>query len=172
MGLTPLDGVPMGSRCGRLDPGVVLYLQQARGMSADAVADLLYHDSGLLGVSGISADMRVLLASPAPQAAEAVDLFVHGVSRELGAMAAALGGLDALVFTGGIGEHAAAIRQRICEAAGWLGIACDARANAAAAACISPSSSRSSAWIIATDEDRMIYRHAIDLLLPPDAEGD
>ena len=107
MGFTALDGLPMSRRCGNLDPGVVLYLMQEKGMSADAVSDLLYHSSGLLGVSGLSDDMRTLLASDRPHAADAVDLFVYRIGRELGSLVAALGGLDALVFTAGIGEHAA-----------------------------------------------------------------
>ncbi|MDI5892080.1 acetate/propionate family kinase [Halomonas rhizosphaerae] len=130
MGFTALDGMMMGSRCGRLDPGVVLYLQQQRGMSVAEVERLLYRESGLLGVSGISADMRDLLASPSPHAEEAVALFVDRLLEEIGASVALLGGLDALVFTGGIGEHAAEIRARTLNALGWLGIHLDAPANA------------------------------------------
>lgn len=130
MGFTALDGMMMGSRCGRLDPGVVLYLQQQRGMSVAEVERMLYHDSGLLGVSGISADMRDLLASPSPRAEEAVALFIDRLLGEIGALVALLGGLDALVFTGGIGEHAAEIRARTLHAMAWLGIRLDPPANA------------------------------------------
>ena len=131
MGFTALDGLPMGQRCGNLDPGVVLYLMEEKGMTAQAISDLLYHASGLLGVSGISNDMRTLLASADPHAKEAVDLFVYRICRELGSLAAALGGLDALVFTAGIGEHATEIRRRVCEQAAWLGFEIDQGANAA-----------------------------------------
>ena len=164
MGLTPLDGLPMATRCGAIDPGAVLYLMQEQGRDAGQVADLLYHDSGLLGVSGISADMQTLLASDAAPAAEAVDLFVYRIGRELGALAAALGGIDALVFTGGIGEHAAAIRQRVCDNARWLGIRLDSAANAAHGPRLSCADSAVSAWAIATDEDEMIMRHSRTLL--------
>src|SRR6185369_16777548 len=122
MGFTALDGLPMGTRCGALDPGVMLYLMDQRGMDARAIEDLVYKRSGLLGVSGVSSDMRELLASPEPRAALAIDLFVYRIARELGALAAALGGLDAIVFTGGIGEHAAPVRAAVCRRAGWLGL--------------------------------------------------
>jgi len=159
MGFTALDGLPMGSRCGNLDPGVVLYLIQEKGMAPQAVSDLLYHSSGLLGVSGVSDDMRTLLASGDPLAANAVDLFVYRIGRELGSLAAGLGGLDALVFTAGIGEHAPEIRRRVCEQAGWLGIDLDGAANTADAARITMAGSRTSAWVIPTNEDLMIARH-------------
>lgn len=159
MGFSTLDGLPMGSRCGDLDPGVVLYLMQEKGMTPQAVSDLLYRSSGLLGVSGISDDMRILLASVDPLAAFAIDLFIYRTSRELGSLAAALGGLDALVFTAGIGEHAPEIRHRVCEQAGWLGVQLDGAANAAGAALITTSGSRTSAWVIPTNEDLMIARH-------------
>lgn len=164
MSLTPLDGLVMGTRCGSLDPGVVLYLLQEKGLSAAAVSDLLYHDSGLLGVSGVSADMAALLASADPHAAEAVDLFVYRIVREIGALAAVLGGIDALVVTGGIGQHAAPIRRRVCEAMAWLGLAFDADANDAGGPRISALDSAVSAWVIATDEDAMIFRHSRALL--------
>ena len=164
MSFTPLDGLPMSRRCGNLDPGVVLYLMQHKGMDAAGISKLLNEESGLMGVSGISDDMQVLLSSEDPRAAEAVDLFVYRIGLELGCLAAALHGLDALVFTGGIGEHAALIRQRVCEDAAWLGIALDARANAAGAACITSPGSSTTAWIIATDEDLMMARHAWDTL--------
>ncbi len=129
MGFTALDGLPMGTRCGNLDPGVVLYLIQESGMTPQAVSDMLYHSSGSLGVSGISDDMRTLLASDAPLAAKAVTLFVYRIGRDLGSLAASLGGLDALVFTAGIGEHAPEIRRRACEQAAWLGVELDDAAN-------------------------------------------
>jgi acetate kinase len=164
MGFTALDGLPMSRRCGNLDPGVVLYLMQEKGLSADAIASLLYHDSGLFGISGISDDMQTLLASDDPHAAEAIDLFVYRISRELGSLAAALGGLDALVFTAGIGEHAAEIRRRVCAAAAWLGVEIESRANANGEPRLSPLGSKVSAWMIPTNEDLMIARHTRRLL--------
>ena len=164
MGFTALDGLPISQRCGNLDPGVVLYLMEQRGMTAAAVSDLLYRSSGMLGVSGISDDMKTLLASDKPQAAEAVDLFVYRIGRELGSLAAALGGLDALVFTAGIGEHAPEIRRRVCKQAGWLGLEIDEAANAAGGPRISKSGGSVSAWAIPTDEDLMIARHTWHLL--------
>lgn len=163
MGFTALDGLPMGRRCGNLDPGVVLYLMQQKGMTAQAIGDLLYHSCGLLGVSGISNDMRALLSSKDPRAAEAIDLFVYRIGRELGSLAAALGGLDALIFTAGIGEHAAEIRRRVCEDATWLGIEVDRTANDAGGPEISRPGSKASAWVIPTDEDLMIARHTWSL---------
>jgi acetate kinase len=161
MGFTALDGLMMGSRCGELDPGVVLYLLEEKGMTPREIEDLLYRKSGLLGVSGISDDMRTLLASDDPRACEAVELFVYRVARELGSLAASLGGLDALVFTGGIGEHAAEIRRRVCEQAVWLGVALDDEANTrlSGAGRITQPDSKVSAWAIPTDEDLMIARH-------------
>jgi len=156
----------MGRRCGNLDPGVVLYLMQEKGMTAAAVSDLLYNQSGLLGVSGVSDDMRDLLASDSPSAREAVALFVYRIGRELGSMAAALGGIDALVFTAGIGEHTPEIRRRVCEDAAWLGIDLDQGANLAGGERITNKGSRTSAWVIQTDEDLMIARHAWTLLNP------
>jgi acetate kinase len=164
MGLTPLDGVPMGTRPGNLDPGVVLYLMKSLGKTVTEVEDLLYHHSGLLGVSGISHDMRTLLASDAPAAAEAVALFVYRVAREIGSLTAALGGLDALVFTAGIGEHAASIRERICHQAAWLGVHLDSNANANRQARISTPDSTVAVWVIPTDEEQMIARHTRALL--------
>lgn len=159
MGFTALDGLPMGTRCGNLDPGVVLYLQDELDMSTLEVANLLYHRSGLLGVSGISNDMRELLASDKADAQDAVDLFVYRINRELGSLVATLGGLDALVFTGGIGEHASPVRARVCELAAWVGVQLDAIANQYHGPCISTEDSRVSAWVIPTDEERMIARH-------------
>jgi len=163
-GFTALDGLPMGTRCGALDPGVVLYLIEERGLDAAAVTDLLYHRSGLLGVSGCSSDMRELLQSPDPRAAEAVDLFVYRIGRELGSLAAALGGLDVLVFTAGIGEHAPVIRRRVCEGARWLGVRLDEAANLEGDPRISAADSAVSVWVIPTDEELMIARHTCDLL--------
>jgi acetate kinase len=162
MSFSTLDGLMMGRRCGALDPGVILYLLQHKRMDAQAIGDLLYNRSGLLGVSGISDDMRALLASDAEGAKAAIDLFVYRISRELGSLAAALGGLDALVFTGGIGEHAAEIRRRVCEDAAWLGLALDEHANLANGPCISRS--KVSAWVVPTDEDLMIARHTLALV--------
>jgi acetate kinase len=159
MGFTALDGLVMGTRPGSLDPGVVLHLIEAMGMTAAQVGDLLYRRSGLLGVSGISADMRTLLESNDPRAREAVELFVYRVSRELGSLAAAMGGLDALVFTGGIGEGSAVVRASICRAAAWLGVKLDEAANLGRRPRISAPASRVSAWVIPTDEESMIARH-------------
>jgi acetate kinase len=164
MGFTALDGLPMGRRCGALDPGVVLYLMVEKGMDAAAVADLLYNRSGLLGVSGISGDMRKLSASKDPHAAEAVQLFVYRIGRELGSLVAALGGLDVLVFTGGIGENSATVREQVCRNAAWLGIELDSRANTAGGPCITRADSRVSAWVIPTDEELMIARHTLKLI--------
>jgi acetate kinase len=169
MGFTAVDGLPMGTRCGALDPGVILYLIDELGMDARAIEKLVYQQSGLLGVSGISSDMRTLLASPDPRAQRAVDLFVYRVGRELGSLAAALGGVDALVFTGGIGERAAAIRGRVCRDAAWLGLRLDAEANEAGAARISTPSSRVAAWVVPTNEELMIARHTRALLHAPAA---
>jgi acetate kinase len=167
MGFTAVDGLPMGTRCGAIDPGVVLYLIDERGMDARAIEKLIYHESGLLGVSGISGDMRVLLQSPEPRAQLAIDLFCYRIARELGSLAAALGGLDAIVFTAGIGEHAAAIRARVCRAAAWLGVELDEAANAAHGPRISRAGSRTRAWVIPTNEELMIARHTRDVLALP-----
>ncbi|HEY7518452.1 MAG TPA: acetate/propionate family kinase [Methylomirabilota bacterium] len=161
MGFTALEGLPMGTRSGAIDPGVLLYLLTERGMSVADVSDLLYHRSGLLGVSGVSNDMRKLLASNAREAAEAIELFVYRINRELGSLVAALGGIDALVFTAGIGEHAAPVRARVCESAGWLGIRLDPAANAAGGPRISAADSPVSAWVVPTNEELMIARHTL-----------
>jgi len=163
MGFTALDGLPMGTRTGSIDPGVILHLMSERTMSLDAVTDLLYKQSGLLGMSGISSDVRDLLASDAPRAARALDVFVYQIGRELGSLAAALGGLDALVFTAGIGEHAASIRARICRDAAWLGVRLDEAANDRGGPRISAPESRASAWMIPTNEELMIARHTLEL---------
>jgi acetate kinase len=159
MGFTALDGLLMGTRCGSLDPGVVLYLMQSRGMDLAAVEKLLHRESGLLGVSGISSDMRTLLGSSEPRAHMAVDLYVYRIRRELGSLVGALGGLDALVFTGGIGENAAPIRERVCHDAEWLGVKLDAAANTAGGPLISAPGSRVKAWRIPTDEEQVIAVH-------------
>ena len=159
MGFTAMEGLPMGTRSGSLDPGAVLYLMDHYGMDARAVEKLLYSQSGLLGVSGISSDMRTLLASADSQAKLAVDLYVYRIRRELGSLVAALGGLDAIVFTGGIGENAPDIRARVCQDAAWLGVVLDPSANAAGGPCISTPGARVCAWSIPTNEELMIARH-------------
>jgi acetate kinase len=164
LGFSGLDGLPMGTRPGALDPGVMLYLLEALGMDAKAIEKLLYTESGLLGVSGISNDMRDLLASDDSKAVEAVDLFVYHIAKNLGALAAVLEGIDALVFTAGIGEHAAEIRERVCRRAEWLGIHLDPAANNAGGARITTPESPVSAWVIPTDEERMIAIHTTRLL--------
>jgi acetate kinase len=161
MGFTPLDGLPMGTRTGALDPGVLLYLMDELKMDARALERMLYHESGLLGVSGVSSDMRELLASDDPRAHLAVELFVYRIGRELGSLAAALGGLDALVFTGGIGEHAAPIREGVLRAAAWLGFEVDSPANAIHAQRITAGTSRAQAYVIPTNEELMIARHCL-----------
>ena len=161
MSFTALDGLPMGTRCGALDPGVVLYLLRERGMTAAAVEDLLYNRSGLLGVSGLSGDMRVLLSSEAQGAVDAIELFTFRVAREIGALAASLGGLDGLVFTAGIGEHAPEIRRQICMRSAWLGLSLDGEANARGDPRISSTDSRVAVWVIPTDEEAMIARHTL-----------
>jgi acetate kinase len=164
MGFTALDGLPMGRRCGTIDPGVVLYLLSERKMDTNAVGDLLYNQSGLFGVSGVSNDMRELLASDDPHAAQAVGLFVYRIGRELGSLAAALGGLDAIIFTAGIGEHAAEVRRRVLDDAAWLGVDVDPAANELGGPCLTRPGSRVSAFVIPTDEDLMIARHSFGLL--------
>jgi len=161
MGFTALEGLPMGTRTGAIDPGVILHLMSERGMSLAAVTELLYKKSGLLGMSGVSADVRDLLASDSPRAARALDVFVYRVGRELGSLAAALGGLDALVFTAGIGEHATPIRARVCRDAAWLGVDLDEAANARGGPCISAPDSHATAWVIPTNEELMIARHTL-----------
>ena len=164
MGFTAVDGLPMGTRSGSLDPGVVLYLMDEYKMDARTIETLLYRRSGLLGVSGLSSDMRELLESEHPHAREAVALFCYRIGRELGSLAAALGGLDAIVFTAGIGEHAAAVRESVCRDAAWLGVELDRAANARDGPRISTPDSRVAVWVIATDEESMIARHTRDVL--------
>jgi acetate kinase len=164
MGFTALDGLMMGTRCGAIDPGVLLHLMEFRGMDAAALTKLLYKESGLLGVSGMSQDMRALLASPAPEAAEAIELFCYRIARELGSLAAALGGLDALVFTAGIGEHAAPVREQVCRQAEWLGVQLDDGANARHDTRISSGTSKVDVLVLPTNEEWMIARHAAALV--------
>ncbi|MGR4869723.1 acetate/propionate family kinase [Variovorax sp. LARHSF232] len=163
MGFTAVDGLPMGTRSGNLDPGVILYLMDELQMDARAIEDLIYKKSGLLGVSGISSDMRALLASDHERARLAVDLYVYRLGRELGSLAAAAGGLDALVFTAGIGEHAAPIRERVCRDAAWLGVQLDAQANEAEGPRISRADSQVAVWVIPTNEELMIARHTLQV---------
>jgi acetate kinase len=164
LGFSGLDGLCMGTRPGALDPGVVLHLIQGLGKTAREVETLLYEKSGLSGISGLSDDMRDLLASPTLEARLAIDYFVYRAAREIGALAASLGGIDALVFTAGIGEKSADIRRRICAASAWIGIELDEGANTAGGPCISRRGSRVSAWCIPTNEALMIARHAATLL--------
>jgi acetate kinase len=164
LGFTALDGLCMGTRPGALDPGVVLYLVQGLGLSAKEVEAVLYKQSGLLGISGISNDMRVLLESDEPAARLAVDYFVYRIAKEVGALTAVLGGIDGLVFTAGIGENSVEIRRRVIEASAWLGIELDQDANARRGPRISREGSRVSAWVIPTNEELMIARHTGTLL--------
>jgi acetate kinase len=165
LGFTALDGLCMGTRPGALDPGVVLHLFQGLKLSASEVENLLYKKCGLLGISGISNDMRDLLGrDDEPEARLAVDYFVYRAAKEIGALAAVLGGVDALVFTAGIGENSAEIRQRICESSAWLGVTLDAAANGGKGPRISAPGSRVSAWVIPTNEELMIARHMASLL--------
>ncbi len=164
MGFTAVDGLMMGTRTGNLDPGVLLYLMDYRGMGSRELTKLLYKESGLLGVSGISQDMRILLESPAAEAREAVELFCYRIQREIGSLAAALGGLDALVFTGGIGERGAAVRERVCAGLGWLGARLDEAANTANATRISAADSQIEVCVIPTNEEWIIARHTARLV--------
>jgi acetate kinase len=164
MGFTALDGLPMGTRSGQLDPGVVLHLLTAEGYDAPALTRLLYHESGLKGLSGLSSDMRALERAGTAEAQEAIAYFVYRIRKELGALTAALGGLDALVFTAGIGENSAAIRAAVCEGMGWLGIALDAGANARGETVLSTPASRVRVLRIPTDEERMIALETLRLL--------
>ena len=156
MSFTALDGLAMGTRCGQIDPGVLLYLLGEKGMTAAEVGDLLYKRSGLLGLSGLGSDMRDLLASDRLPARQAVDYFIYRATCAAGSLAAALGGVDGLVFTGGIGENAVEIRARICQGLTWLGLELDKAANDASGPCISKPSSPVSAWVVPTNEERMI----------------
>ncbi|MEM6381770.1 MAG: acetate/propionate family kinase [Pseudomonadota bacterium] len=163
MGFSALDGLPMGTRCGQLDPGVLIYLMETHGLDRAELTDLLYRESGLLGISGISNDMRVLLESDRPRAQDAIDYFVFRIRREIGAMTAVLGGLDALVFTGGIGENSAVVRERICADFGWLGLSIDPSKNDQHADVVSPDGSQVEVMVLPTDEEAVIAHAAIDL---------
>ncbi len=163
MGFTALDGLVMGTRCGALDPGVILYLERQHGLDAAAVEDLLYKRSGLLGVSDINSDMRVLLASGDPRAKDAIDLFVFRIVREIGAMTASMGGCDGLVFTAGIGEHAASIREQVCARLRWLGFELDPQLNELGQGQIAIDEAKP-VWVTPTDEERMIAVHTRALL--------
>jgi len=164
MGFTAVDGLPMGTRCGSLDPGVVLWLMDEMKMDARAIEKLVYQQSGLLGVSGVSSDMRTLEASDAPGAKAAIDLYVYRIGRELGSLAAALGGLDAIVFTAGIGENSRLVRERVCRDAAWLGVELDADANRRHATRLSTPGSRTAAYVIPTNEELMIASHTRHVL--------
>ena len=164
MAFTALEGLPMGTRCGSIDPGVLLYLLDQEQLSVKELANLLYKQSGLLGVSGISSDMRDLLADPSTEAAEAVEYFCYRIARAIGSLAAALGGLDALVFTGGIGEHAAPVRARICELSRWLGVAIDTEANQESRTSIQSEASSIKVLVIPTNEEMMIATHVRQLI--------
>jgi acetate kinase len=164
MGFTALDGLVMGTRCGTLDAGVVLYMLQQKGLTAHAVEQVLYERSGLLGVSGLSSDMRTLLASSDPRAHEAVELFAFRVAQQTAVMAASLGGLDGFVFTGGIGEHAAGVRAMVGERLRWLGVELDAAVNKGGPGRISTQHSRVEVHVITTDEEAMIAQHTNDML--------
>jgi acetate kinase len=164
MGFTALDGLPMGTRPGQLDPGIMLYLMSEKHMSAKEIERLLYNDSGLKGLSGISNDVRELLASPDPRAKLALDYFVYRISLFAGMLAAALGGIDGLVFTAGIGENAPAIREAVAKRLTWLGLDLDAKANASGEARISNKESRVVCYVIPTDEELMIARHTLAVL--------
>jgi acetate kinase len=164
MGFTAVDGLMMGTRCGALDPGVMLYLMRAHQMDAAELEDLIYRKSGLLGVSGISSDMRTLRASSDPAAREAIDLFIHRIIRETGSLIAALGGVDAFVFSGGIGENDVATRTEVIEGCNWLGAKLDPDRNAKGEGRISAETSSIPVWVIPTDEERLIARHTIRVL--------
>ncbi|MGE3702966.1 MAG: acetate/propionate family kinase [Hyphomicrobiaceae bacterium] len=166
MGFSTLDGIPMGTRTGALDPGVVLHLFSRKQMSLSEIEGLLYHRSGLLGVSGISADSRELLASTHHHAREALQLFALRIAGEIGRLTATLGGLDAIVFTAGIGEHQSEIRRMVCERLSWLGVALDAQENASNHTMISTSGSRIGAFVIPTDEEQVIAEEALSILQP------
>jgi acetate kinase len=166
MGFTAVDGLVMGTRCGSIDPGVLLYLMDTHGMDARALEGLIYRESGLLGVSGISSDMRTLRTSSDPRAREAIDLFVYRIVREIGSLTAALGGLDAIVFTAGIGEHDVATRSEVCAATRWLGASLDDAANRAGDGRISARDSAVSVWVVPTDEEAMIALHTASVVTP------
>jgi acetate kinase len=161
MGFTALDGLPMGTRCGQIDPGVLLYLMAAKGMNADQISDLLYNKSGLKGMSGISQDMRELEASDSPAAHDAIAYFVERIRRELAGLAATVNGIEGIVFTAGIGEHSWRVREAVLKGMEWLGAQIDDEANRASAQIISSRSSKTIVFVIPTDEERMIAEHTI-----------
>jgi acetate kinase len=164
MGFTGVDGLPMGTRTGAIDPGAVLFMMQVLGWDAARIERLIYKESGLLGVSGVSSDMRELLGSTDERAHHAIELFCYSIAKQLGALAAVLGGLDALVFTAGIGEHAAPIREDVCRRSEWLGIRLDVAANQLGGPCITTPASPVSAWVVPTDEEKMIAIHTRNVL--------
>jgi acetate kinase len=164
MGFSALDGLAMGTRCGALDPGVILFLLDQRKMDVHALEKLLYNQSGLLGVSGISSDVRVLLESKDPRAKLALDLYVYRIGRELGSLAAALGGLDAMVFTAGVGENGKTIRDAVCRNAAWLGVELDPVANEKGGPRITKPKSKVAVWVVPTNEEQMIARHTLRVL--------
>jgi acetate kinase len=164
MGFTAVDGLMMGTRTGSLDPGVLVYLMDSEAMDARTIEDLIYRKSGLLGVFGISSDMRMLRASAAPEAAEAIALFIHRIVREVGSLAAAMGGIDAIVFTAGIGENDPDTRAEVMRGCAWLSVVADEARNKASSGRISADGSQVAAWVIPTDEERMIARHTVGLL--------
>jgi len=166
MGFTAVEGLVMGTRCGSIDPGVLIYLMDERGMDARALEDLIYKKSGLLGVSGMSSDMRTLRGSDDPRAREAIDLFIYRIVREIGSLSAALGGLDGIVFTGGIGQRDTKTRKEVIDGCGWLGAAIDEQLNAAGQGRIDATTSRIPVWVLPTDEERVIARHTAALLEP------
>ncbi len=179
MGFSALDGLPMGTRCGQIDPGVLLWLMQSKGLDADAISDLLYNRSGLAGMSGVGADMRTLEASTDPAAAFAIEHFTARIRHETGALAASAGGIDGLVFTAGIGEHSARVRAEVLRGLRWLGFELDETANEAggrdhdgdAIRRITTADSVAEAWIIPTDEEAMLARHGLDVLGSPEGKG-
>jgi acetate kinase len=164
MGFTAVDGLMMGTRCGSIDPGAILFMIQQHGMDAAAIENLVYRQSGLLGVSGISSDMRALRASSEPEAKEAIALFVYRIVREAGSLVAALGGLDGLVFSAGIGEHDALTRAEVVEGFRWTGAILDPARNAGSKGLISADNSSVAVWVIPTDEERLIARHTAAML--------
>jgi acetate kinase len=164
MGFSPLDGLVMSTRCGSLDPGVVIHLMQDRKMSIKGLSELLYDQSGILGVSGVSGDMLTLLESDDPAAAEAIDLFVYRAGREIGSLAAAAGGLDTLVFTAGIGENSPLVRERVCKAASWLGVKIDSVRNRRGDECISADGSAVEVLVIPTDEERAVAEQILSII--------
>ena len=166
MSFSALDGLPMGTRCGTLDPGVILFLLRD-GWSMDRIEDLLYKRSGLLGISGVSNDVRALLASDRPLAAEAIEFFVYRLIREIGSLTAALGGLDGLVFTAGVGENSPLIREQVCQGLTWLGVRIDPDANQRGDVCISPEGCIPSVWVIPTDEEAVIASHTLAIVRLP-----